>query len=67
MYLRKTILVTLSLFSLIIFSSSQAETLTFGSSIYEGEVKKGKAYGIGVITFSDGSKYIGEWKEDNII
>tara|TARA_B100000780_G_scaffold189375_1_gene133249 strand:- start:229 stop:744 length:516 start_codon:yes stop_codon:yes gene_type:complete len=64
MYLRKTILVTLSLFSLIIFSSSQAETLTFGSSIYEGEVKKGKAYGEGIITFSDETFYKGKFKKN---
>ena len=34
MCLKKTILVALSLFSLIVFSYDQAETLTFGSSIY---------------------------------
>ena len=43
-----------------------AETLKFGSSSYEGEVKKGKAYGVGIITFSDGSKYEGKVKK-NII
>ena len=64
MYLKKTILVVLSLFSLIVFSSSQAETLTFGSSIYEGEVKKGKAYGEGIITFSDETFYKGKFKKN---
>ena len=64
MYLKKTILVALSLFSLIVFSSSQAETLTFGSSIYEGEVKKGKAYGEGIITFSDETFYKGKFKRN---
>ena len=46
---------TITLF--IIFSSltgiTYAETLKFSSSTYEGEVKKGKAYGLGIITFSD--------------
>lgn len=41
-----------------------AETLKFGSSTYEGEVKKGRAYGVGVITFSDGSKYVGKVKKN---
>lgn len=43
-----------------------AETLKFGSATYEGEVKKGKASGVGIITFSDGSIYEGKVKK-NII
>jgi len=43
-----------------------AETLKFGSSTYEGEVKKGKAYGVGIITFSDGSIYEGKVKKNRI-
>ena len=43
---------------------TNAETLKFSSSTYEGEIKKGKAYGIGVITFSDGSKYEGKVKKN---
>ena len=43
-----------------------AETLKIGSSTYEGEVKKGKAYGVGTITFSDGSKYEGKVKKNRI-
>ena len=35
-------------------------SLKFDEATYVGEVKKGKAYGIGVITFSDGSKYEGK-------
>ena len=54
----------------IIFSSltgiTYAETLKFSSSTYEGEVKKGKAYGVGIITFSDGSKYEGKVKKNRI-
>ena len=54
----------------IIFSSltsiTYAETLKFGASTYEGEVKKGKAYGVGIITFADGSKYEGKFKKNKI-
>ena len=54
----------------IIFSSltgiTYAESLKFDSSTYEGEVKKGKAYGVGIITFSDGSKYEGKVKKNKI-
>ena len=64
MFIKKIILVALCLFSLIIFNSSQAETLTLGSSVYEGEVKKGKAHGEGVITFSDGTIYQGKFKKN---
>ena len=64
MYLKKFTLIVLCLFSLIVFSSSQAETLTFGSSIYEGEVKKGKANGEGIITFSDETFYKGKFKKN---
>ena len=62
-------IIKIFLFTLfIIFSSltgiTYAETLKFSSSTYEGEVKKGKAYGIGVITFADGSKYEGKVKKN---
>ena len=54
----------------MIFSSltciTYAESLKFDSSTYEGEIKKGKAYGIGVITFSDGSKYEGKVSKNRI-
>jgi len=55
---------------IIIFSSlttiSKAETLKLGVAIYEGEVKNGKAHGIGVFTFPDGSTYEGQVKKNNI-
>lgn len=54
----------------IFFSSliniTYAEILKFGSSTYEGEVKKGKAHGVGIITFSDGSIYEGKVKKNRI-
>ena len=61
-------ILTITLF--LIFSSltgiTYAESLKFDSSTYEGKVKKGKAYGIGIITFSDGSKYEGKVKKNRI-
>ena len=54
----------------IIFSSltgiTYAESLKFEASTYEGEVKKGKAHGEGVFTFSDGSTYEGKVKRNKI-
>ena len=59
---------TITLF--IIFSSltgiTYAESLKFDASTYEGEVKKGKAHGVGVFTFSDGSTYEGKVKSNKI-
>ena len=54
----------------IIFSSLtsiiKAETLKFPSATYEGEVKNGKATGVGIFTFSDGSTYDGKVKKNKI-
>ena len=54
----------------MIFSSltciTYAESLKIDSSTYEGEVKKGKAHGVGVFTFSDGSTYEGKVKKNKI-
>ena len=54
----------------MIFSSltciTYAESLKFDSSTYEGEVKKGKAHGVGIFTFSDGSTYEGKVKNNKI-
>ena len=54
----------------MIFSSltciTYAESLKFDSSTYEGEVKKGKAHGVGIFTFSDGSTYEGKVKSNKI-
>tara|TARA_B100001121_G_scaffold208028_1_gene182022 strand:+ start:177 stop:674 length:498 start_codon:yes stop_codon:yes gene_type:complete len=43
-----------------------AETIKFAASTYEGEVKKGKAHGIGIFTFSDGSTYQGKVSKNRI-
>ena len=54
----------------IIFSSltgiTYAESLKFDASTYEGEVKNGKAHGVGIFTFSDGSTYEGKVKNNKI-
>mgnify|MGYP001289509485 CR=1 FL=1 len=64
MNLKKIFLINILLFSLSFANFANAETLTFGSSIYEGEVKKGKAYGEGIITFSDETFYKGKFKKN---
>ena len=55
---------------IIIFSSltsiTKAEILKFPSATYDGEVKKGKANGVGIFTFSDGSTYEGKVKKNRI-
>ena len=50
-----------------ITSSSTLEWKTFGEKgthpIYKGDVENGKPNGLGVITFPDGSKFVGEHKD----
>jgi hypothetical protein len=50
-----------------ITSSSTLEWKTFGEKgthpIYKGDVENGKPNGLGVITFPDGSKFVGELKD----
>ena len=43
-----------------------ANSLEFNEAIYVGEVKKGKAHGVGVFTFSDGSIYEGKVSKNRI-
>ena len=54
----------------IIFSSltnfTYAESLTFSNGIYEGEIKKGKAHGLGIFDFSNGSRYLGKFKKNKL-
>ena len=61
------ILKIISITIFVIFSSfislTYAETLTFKGATYEGNVKNGKANGIGIFTFDDGSKYEGDFKD----
>ena len=46
------------------FNVANSEILNFESGSYEGEVKKGKAHGVGKFTFSDGSTYEGKFKKN---
>jgi len=54
----------------ILFSSltsiTHAETLKFAAATYEGEVKNGKAHGMGIFTFSEGSTYEGKVSKNRI-
>jgi hypothetical protein len=50
----------------ILTSTVNAASLTFPAATYEGEVKKGKADGMGVFTFADGSTYEGKVKKNKI-
>ena len=69
-YLISKIFKTISITIFVIFSSfislTYAETLTFKAATYEGEVEKGKAHGVGLFTFSDGSIYEGKVSKNKI-
>ena len=62
----KFLLITLVIIFSSLTSITKAETLKFASATYEGEVKNGKADGVGIFTFSDGSTYEGQVKKNNI-
>ena len=64
MFSKKNFIIVLFVFFSSFTNFSYAETLNFGASTYEGDVKKGKAHGIGIFTFSDGSKYEGKFKKN---
>ena len=64
MIFNKIFLISFFLFSIILSNTLKAESLTFGSSIYEGEIKKGKAHGKGILTFSDDTTYEGNFKKN---
>ena len=66
MKLFKNIKIALFIILLSLTNIVYAETLKFGNSTYEGEVKKGKAHGEGIITFADFSKYEGKFKKNRI-
>ena len=57
---------TLFIIILSLTSVVYAETLKFGSCTYEGEVKKGKANGVGIVDCADGSKFEGKFKKNKI-
>ena len=70
---RKLTMKIFKLFTIVLFiifssltSITYAESLKFDASTYEGEVKKGKAHGVGIFTFLDGSTYEGKVKKNKI-
>ena len=63
---KKIFIITLFIFFSSLTNFVYSDIISFGSSTYEGEVKKGKAYGEGIFTFSDGSKYEGKFKKNKI-
>ena len=64
--INKILTITLFLIFSFLTSTVNAESLTFPAATYEGEVKKGKAHGVGVFTFADGSTYEGKVKKNKI-
>ena len=64
--INKILTITLFLIFSILTSTVNAESLTFPAATYEGEVKKGKAHGVGIFTFADGSTYEGKVKKNKI-
>ena len=64
--IKKLLTITLFLIFSILTSTVNADSLTFPAATYEGEVKKGKAHGVGVFTFSDGSSYEGKVSKNRI-
>ena len=45
-------------------AGSQGDQLLNDVGWYEGEYKDGKYHGQGIYSFSDGIKWMGEWRED---
>ena len=62
----KFLIITLFVIFSSLTSITYAESLKFASSTYEGEVKKGKAHGVGIFTFADGSTYEGKVSKNRI-
>ena len=56
----KLLLICFLLFTTLAFS----EILKFGNATYNGGIKKGKADGVGVFTFADGTKYQGKFSKN---
>ena len=71
MNINKILSVVIFLAFLSLINNVNAESIKFNSSTYEGELKsrgccKGIAHGVGIFTFSDGSKYEGEVSRNRI-
>ena len=66
MSLNNKLLIALVIIFSTVANFSYAETLKFGGSTYDGEVKKDKAHGEGIFTFADGSKYEGQFRKNKM-
>ena len=65
MYKTKSLLL-ICLFSLFFINFSYSETINFSVGTWEGDVKKGKAHGKGVLTFNTGLVYEGKMSKNRI-
>jgi len=54
----------LLIFFFLFTTSAFSEILKFGNATYDGGVTKGKAHGVGVFTFSNGTKYQGKFSKN---
>ena len=59
-------IISFILFLSLSFDVANSETLNFPVGIWEGDVKKGKAHGKGVLTFNNGAIYEGKIKKNKI-
>ena len=66
MFIKNKFLIVFFLIFSTLTGFSYAETLKFGGSTYDGEVKKDKAHGEGIFTFADGSKYEGQFRKNKM-
>ena len=62
----KLFTITLFIIFLSLTNFTYADSLTFSNGTYEGETKKGKAHGLGVFTFLDGTIYEGKFKKNKL-
>tara|TARA_B100000579_G_scaffold422369_1_gene424306 strand:+ start:268 stop:795 length:528 start_codon:yes stop_codon:yes gene_type:complete len=63
----KLLIALVIIFSTVANFSYASDTATmFGDSTYEGQYKSGKAHGVGIFTFADGSKYEGKFRKNKV-
>ena len=59
-------LIIIIIFNLSFINLSYSETLNLPAGIWEGDVKKGKAHGKGILTFKNGAIYEGKISKNRI-
>ena len=55
-----------TIINLAFIGFSYSDTLELSVGTWEGDVKKGKAHGTGILTFKNGSVYEGKMKKNNV-